>query len=131
MEIIKSRLYVLAIRIININIAVGEISVGTKQEVHSTPLSSPSPSKPCSSDDKDSPKRVKRFSPRSSHQQTHNKKFKENDETINLSTARLHRMLLLEQLKLIKLKIRKEEIILDRLENNANIFSENLLTDFM
>lgn len=50
------------------------------------------------------------------------KKLKqEDDETKNLSTAQMQRLVLLEQYKLIKMQIKKEQLALERLEYDDNI----------
>ena len=42
----------------------------------------------------------------------------ETEETKNMSSSELQRLLLLEQLKLKRLQIEKEKIIMERIENN-------------
>lgn len=61
---------------------------------------------------------------------TRRTKFKETDETSNLSNTELQRLVLLEQLELIRVQKEKEKLLLEKIQKeNGNQFEEinNLL----
>lgn len=52
-------------------------------------------------------------------------KLPETEETVNMSTSELQRLLILEQLKLTGIQMEKETLIIERLKNSAPADSYN------